>query len=302
MHDMLDAIADWCDRYTPLVGLDPPDGLFLDITGCAHLFGGEARLCRDLMRRLAAQGFRTLRCRCRYARLCVGGGTLRCSNLRSFPRKRESSVFLQDQCARLWVPAGACARAARPGYGDERSACASPARSLAHRSGYRRTSGAGRTENHRPDFSTCRARRSPRAFGEGFVRRIDQALGIEDEPIVPRLPVPSFLAEQRFAEPIGREEDVLGTIVHLARELARAMERHGKGARRLQTALFRTDGKVARIEIGTSAPLRDPERIRRLFRRSACGARRRGRSGLRLRHDPAVGACGGAARSGADRA
>ena len=44
---LLEAIADWCDRYTPLVGLDPPDGLMLDITGCAHLFGGEAALCRD---------------------------------------------------------------------------------------------------------------------------------------------------------------------------------------------------------------------------------------------------------------
>ena len=85
-------------------------------------------------------------------------------------------------------------------------------------------------------------------FGQAFVRRIDQALGREDEPIVPRLPLPSFLAEQRFAEPIGREEDVLGTIFHLAQELGRAMERHGKGARRLQTALFRTDGKVARID------------------------------------------------------
>jgi protein ImuB len=41
---LLEAIADWCDRYTPLVGLDPPDGLLLDITGCAHLFGGEAAL------------------------------------------------------------------------------------------------------------------------------------------------------------------------------------------------------------------------------------------------------------------
>ena len=55
----LDAIADWCDRYTPLVGLDPPDGLLLDITGCAHLFGGEESLRRDLVRRLAAQGFHT---------------------------------------------------------------------------------------------------------------------------------------------------------------------------------------------------------------------------------------------------
>src|SRR5262245_4666125 len=52
---LLEAIADWCDRYTPLVGLDPPDGLFLDITGCAHLFGGEGALCHDLTQRLAMQ-------------------------------------------------------------------------------------------------------------------------------------------------------------------------------------------------------------------------------------------------------
>src|SRR5262245_4566394 len=54
---LLETIANWCDRYTPLVGLDPPDGLVLDVTGCAHLFGGEAALARDLVRRLATQGF-----------------------------------------------------------------------------------------------------------------------------------------------------------------------------------------------------------------------------------------------------
>src|SRR6476619_4716416 len=52
---LLEAIADWCDRYTPLVGLDPPDGLTLDISGCAHLFGGEAALAADLVRRLTRQ-------------------------------------------------------------------------------------------------------------------------------------------------------------------------------------------------------------------------------------------------------
>ncbi|MEI8153033.1 MAG: DNA polymerase Y family protein, partial [Hyphomicrobiales bacterium] len=54
----LESIADWCDRYTPLVGLDAPDGLLLDVTGCAHLFGGEAALLRDLVARLAQQGLR----------------------------------------------------------------------------------------------------------------------------------------------------------------------------------------------------------------------------------------------------
>src|SRR4051794_25811000 len=55
---LLEAVADWCDRYTPLVGLDPPNGLFLDISGCAHLFGGEAALARDLLTRLSRQGLR----------------------------------------------------------------------------------------------------------------------------------------------------------------------------------------------------------------------------------------------------
>src|SRR4051794_6604837 len=53
----LNAIADWCDRFTPLVALDPPHGLLLDITGCAHLFGGEAALLQTLCDALTGQGF-----------------------------------------------------------------------------------------------------------------------------------------------------------------------------------------------------------------------------------------------------
>src|SRR5258708_22643454 len=53
----LNNIADWCDRFTPLVALDPPYGLFLDITGCAHLFGGETALMQTICRALTRQGF-----------------------------------------------------------------------------------------------------------------------------------------------------------------------------------------------------------------------------------------------------
>src|SRR5690606_25169121 len=56
-HRLLVALADWAGRYTPLVGLDRPCGLVLDITGCAHLFGGEAALREDLLRRLTGRGF-----------------------------------------------------------------------------------------------------------------------------------------------------------------------------------------------------------------------------------------------------
>ena len=54
---LLSEIANWCDRYTPLVALDDEGGLFLDITGCSHLFGGESQLIKDLLWRLGRQGF-----------------------------------------------------------------------------------------------------------------------------------------------------------------------------------------------------------------------------------------------------
>ncbi len=50
------AIADGCIRYTPMVALDPPQGLILDVTGCTHLFGGEAGLAADVEQRMAKLG------------------------------------------------------------------------------------------------------------------------------------------------------------------------------------------------------------------------------------------------------
>jgi protein ImuB len=102
-------------------------------------------------------------------------------------------------------------------------------------------------------------------FGEDFVRRLDQAMGRDDEPITPRLPIPPYVTERRFPEPIALEADVLATIEHLAQELGRLLEQRGEGARGLQVALFRTDGKVHRIVVGTGAPLRDGARMRALF-------------------------------------
>src|SRR6202035_3577462 len=73
------------------------------------------------------------------------------------------------------------------------------------------------------------------------------------------------VAEQRFSDPIGLERDVLGTIARLAAQLGIAMERRQEGARLMQVALFRTDNKVYRIEVGPGARVRDAARIARLF-------------------------------------
>ena len=230
---LLEAVADWCDRYTPLVGLDPPDGLLLDITGCAHLFGGEAALARDLVRRLALQGL--------HARVALADtvgcawGMARYGEQTIVPRGETAAAVSALPIAALRVDTDAVIKLASLGLRRVADLVTRPRAPLAAR------------------------------FGAELVRRLDQALGQLDEPISPRLPVPQALAEQRFPEPVAREADVLGTIEHLARQLATVLERRGEGGRLFQVALFRTDGVVHRLEFGTSAPLREPARVRKLF-------------------------------------
>jgi protein ImuB len=230
---LLEAVADWCDRYTPLAGLDPPDGLVLDVTGCAHLFGGEAALAADLVRRLGAQGYQ--------ARVAVADtvgcawAVARFGEDRIVPVGEAQSTIAPLPLAALRLPSETLEALSQVGLKRFADVLDRPRAPLAAR------------------------------FGADFVRRIDQALGRDDEPIAPRLPIPGAIAEQRFADPIALERDVLGTIEKLAEKLGTLLERRGEGARLLQAALFRTDGKVFRIEVGTSEPLRDPARIRHLF-------------------------------------
>jgi protein ImuB len=235
---LLTAVADWCDRYTPLVGLDPPDGLTLDITGCAHLFGGEAALAADLARRLRARGLQT--------RVAIAG-TVGCA-------------WGLARCA-----SGPADRVGIVQSGGEREAL-SPLPLAALRLAPDTVTALAQA-GLRYIADTLDRPRAPLAarFGALLLRRIDTALGSLDEPITPRLPVPAAMVEQRFAEPIALERDVLGTIERLAGKLAPVLERRGEGARLLQAALFRADGHVFRIEAGTSEPLRDPARVARLF-------------------------------------
>lgn len=230
---LLAAVADWCDRYTPLIGLDPPDGLMLDCTGCAHLFGGEAALGRDIVRRLAQQGLA--------ARAAIADTA---GSAWAVARYGEGCIIPPGDTRAALLPLPLAALRIAP---DVQEALAQV--------GLKRIADV----IDRP--------RAPLAarFGEDFIRRLDQVLGRQDAPITPRLPIPACVAERRFAEPILLEAGVLGAIEGLAHELARILERRGEGARRLQVALFRTDGRVERAEVGTGAPLRDPARIRALF-------------------------------------
>ena len=101
-------------------------------------------------------------------------------------------------------------------------------------------------------------------FGGELLRQLDRALGRQRRAARSAATGRAFVAEQRFAA-THAEEDVLGTVEQLAGRLKIALERRGDGARRIELALFRTDGELRRFAAGLSRPLRDGHDIRALF-------------------------------------
>jgi protein ImuB len=230
---LLDGIADWCQRYTPLLAVDPPDGLLLDIAGCAHLYGGEHQLLADLLARIEGFGFAA-----RAAIASTIGAAFaitRYGEAGIVAPGAERTVLAPLPIAALRLPDETVAALRRVGLKRIGDILDLPRAPLAAR------------------------------FGDDVLRQFARALGMEREPLTPLLPVAAYVAEQPFAEPIAREDDVLRVIERLAARLKSMLERRGEGARRIELALFRTDGAVRRIAIATSRPVRDPPDIRALY-------------------------------------
>lgn len=228
-------IADWCDRYTPLVACDAPDGLFLDISGCAHLFGGEQAMLSDARRRLFGQGFWT-----------------------------HGAVAGTPGMA--WAAARFGGKNAVLANGTERAALAAmPCRALRiDEEALRGLQAVGM----RKVGALLEAPRAPlaRRFGRQLLLRLDQALGDAEEAIGPRLPVSPLSAERHLPEPVGETETLCLIAETLAQTLKGDMEKRGQGARRMELALFRVDGAVFRVALALSRPTREPKLISRLIK------------------------------------
>jgi protein ImuB len=232
--ELLNAIADWCDRFTPLVALDLPHGLFLDITGCAHLFGGEAALMKQLCAALAKQGFIVS---------AAIAGTSVCA--RTLSRYVHGRIIASENEAEAVMPLPLYALGAQDAI----------------------TRGLRRAGLKTIGDVATRARHEITArFGAAFTSLLEAALGQGDTPISPRKLLPDYIVEQRFAEPVATDGVITSTLTILARTLIAAMDKQGKGARRLEAAFFRTDGAVRAITVETGQPVTRAEVIDRLFR------------------------------------
>jgi protein ImuB len=239
----LTGLAAWCLRYAPLAAADPPDGLWIDVTGSTHLHGGEARLLRDLLRRLDAQGLDV-------QALDVQG--------------------VDAQAAVADTPAVAHAVARFGGGGVVPSGAGTdvvagfPIQALRLPDGMLADLRLMGFERIGPLAGAARAP-LVRRFGPLLAARLDQVSGRLFEPIVPVVPPALIQARLAFVEPLLTAEAFATVIARLVDGVCGDLERAGLGARRLDLLFERVDGSTQAIRIGTARAGRDARHLGRML-------------------------------------
>jgi protein ImuB len=232
-------LALWATRYTPTASpwneTNGADGFFLDIEGSSHLFGGEERLLADLAGRLENFGLTV--------RLAVADTP---GVAWAISRFHKASLFI--------LPSGKEAEALSP----------LPIEAL-------RPTGETRIALRRLGFKTVGTLidkpRAPFAarFAAELLRRLDQALGRVDEPLVPVAAPAVYHSLHYLLEPVVTAEAIVAHARRLMQNLVHALTRDDAGARRLRLCLYCVDGAVETIEIGLTAPSRNVAHVARLI-------------------------------------
>jgi protein ImuB len=231
----LEKLAIWMQRhFAPIVAPDG-DGLMLDITGCAHLFGGETAMLQQIVGKLAA-----VHIGARIAAAPSYGAAHALARTVAAPIYQQQQDKLAGALSLLPV-----------------SALRLPTEILAAL----KQLGFDRIEELN---STPRAPLALR-FGPIIGTRLDQAYGRADEPFVPILPLEMPHVRRNFAEPIAAPETLARYTTKLVEQLCADLEVKGLGARKLDLLFFRVDNRIEAIRIGTAKPVRDVKRLAKLL-------------------------------------
>lgn len=223
-------------RWSPIAAATPNDGLWLDLAGCDHLYGGEERFCRRLRAFCQRAGFT--------ARIAVADTPGAAHALARFGREDLTIV-----------PVGGTIRAISP----------LPIAAL-------RLTGTALGAAKRFGFRTIAdllpVARGPlaRRLGLPAITRLDQALGGVAEPITPREDVKVPAVERRLLEPIGTAEAIAQVMEDLLGDLAAVLQARGLGARSLRLLGLCIDGTEQVVAVGTSRPTRDVSHLLRLMK------------------------------------
>jgi protein ImuB len=278
----LTVLRRWAGKFSPWVAEQPPTSLVIDLTGCAHLFGGEEALlaqaeddCTDLGLSVHAGIADTVGAAWALARYAG----------QPVPLTRSGDAIDQEAYAtraravkrRNWERGGAAPRVTGPTDGptDKPTRIAQPGKM--HSALAPLPIAALRIN---PDTATALARLGlrrvgdltgmPRAalarrFGRDLVSRLDQALGSVPEPVSPARIALHFAVRLTLPEPIGLDTDIMAGLDRLLPELEKRLIAKGHGARRLRLQLYRCDSTMQSVEIGLARPSASPDRIKPLL-------------------------------------
>lgn len=229
-EELLDRIADSCVRYTPMVAVDPPDGIILDIGGTVHLFGGEAQLTEALKAQLRAQG-----------------------------------LTMRLACASTAEAAHALARYSVRGAADEADAIHRlPVAALELKA--EDDLGLRRAGLHTIGDVAGRPRSAIAArFGAKTVFALERLIGTAEKPLNPRVIETPLMLERRFAEPIANKNYALKVLHELLEEAKIKLAQDHLGGRCFEASFYRVDGRVQSLSVETGLPTRDTKAITRLF-------------------------------------
>ncbi|MEL6566936.1 MAG: DNA polymerase Y family protein [Pseudomonadota bacterium] len=234
----LKLLGHWMVRFAPLVAIDGDDGLMIEITGCAHLYGGEQEMMDLAAARLGSNGIT-----CQLGLASTPGAA-------SALARAAPQTILQP--------------------GDERRGLAAlpmtalrlsqAARTLLRRFGLTRIG-----QLYDIDRKSLARRFRSREMADAALLRLDQALGQRIEPLSPLRPAPAHAVRLNCPEPIATAEAIRLGLAQLADELCDDLAGLGQGARGFALVAFRADGGMTDVQITLARPVRAPAHILRLF-------------------------------------
>lgn len=231
---LLKRLAGLCDRFTPLVALDAPHGLVLDISGCAHLFGGEAAMRTHVMARMERAGVGV--------RASIASTPNSARALARFSEIGVAPLGDEERLVRR-LPIAALHGLARD------------ARVALSRAGFKRIG----------DVAERPAKVLAARFGQDFITLLARTLGRESLGITPLRAPPIVVVARQFAEPLTQAGALEGLLVELIAEAVVALDERGQGGRVFEASFFRSDGAVPRLRVETGRPSRDVAMIVKLF-------------------------------------
>lgn len=274
----LTTLRRWAGKFSPWVAEESPNGLVIDLTGCAHLFGGEEALMGQALRDCADLGLTALP---GIADTLGAAWALARYSGRATGHHRSGDAIDQEARAtrsravkrRHWERGGAAPKAAQPPADTSRIAAPGQARSVlaplpiaALRLEPHVAEGLARLGLRQIGDVAGQPRAAlARRFGRGLLMRLDQAFGNAPEPVSPAKPPMHFATRMTLPDPIGLEDDLKAALDRMLPRLCARLRDKGQGARILRLQAYRCDSTMQWVEVGLARPSDVPDRLRPLL-------------------------------------